>query len=853
MLRATLKSLAARKLRLGMSAFAIVIGVAFVVGSYVFTDTLNRTFNDIFGDLSADVVVRPATPEGQESWATLAGAGSSVTIPAQTVEEIGALPEVASADGEIESSSLYVLDRDGDVVGVAGAPGVAVNWYEEPTSDDEDPVLDLVEGRAPERSGEVALDDQTIDTTGYQIGDEIPMVTLGDQPRITAELVGVVRFGESGSLAGATLAAFDTATAQELFLDGENAFNRVSVTAAEGVDAESLRDTVAGLLPDNLEAMTGEAVDDETASAVEEGLGFFNTFLLIFAAIALFVGIFLILNTFSILVAQRSQEMALFRALGASRRQVTRSVMLEAVVVGLVGATLGLLLGLAVAVGLQAIFAAFGMDFGGGLVLQPRTVIVAYVVGVLVTMVAAFVPARRASKVPPVAAMRDDVVLPSSSRRNHVLSGGVLVVGGAAAMAAGLLDIAPSAAVFVGLGILAVFIGVALLAPVISVPIVRVIAGWYPKTFGTVGRLAKENALRNPRRTAATASALMIGLALVSSISVVGASANKSIDEALDRGMNAEFVIASVSGQPFSPAIADAAREIDGVSTVAVMRGSFAVIDGSQSYLSAVDPDAFNEASELTMVEGTMDLSGGGLIVDSDTADSENLAVGDTVPLDLGGSRTEQPVAGVYDGDHPLMSGYVTGLQTLEELGITPADSTVYVVTESGADLGHVQADLEEATSELPMVTVQNQEEYKASQRDQVNQLLYIVYALLGLGIVIAILGIVNTLALSVMERTREVGLLRAVGLSRRQLRTTIRLESVAIAVLGAVLGIGLGLIFGVSLQRAVADEGLDTLSVPFGQLITFVILAALVGILAAAWPARRAAKLDVLRAINTE
>ncbi|WP_129669657.1 ABC transporter permease [Phytoactinopolyspora endophytica] len=853
MLKATLKSLAARKLRLGMSAFAIVIGVAFVVGSYVFTDTLNRTFDDIFGDLSSDVVVRPATPEGQESWATLAGAGSSTTVPADLVQQIDALPEVASADGEIEDSSVFVLDKDGDVVGVAGAPGVAVNWYEEPVREGEERVLQLIDGRAPERSGEIAVDDQTIETTGYQIGDEIPLVTLGEQPRISAELVGVTRFGESGSLAGASLVAFDTGTAQELFLDGENAFNGVSVRAAEGVDAEELRDTVGSLLPDGLEAMTGDDVDEETSSAVEEGLGFFNTFLLIFAAIALFVGVFLILNTFSILVAQRSQEMALFRALGASRRQVTRSVLVEAFVVGIVGATLGLLLGLGVALGLQAIFAAFGMDFGGGLVLQPRTVIVAYVVGVLVTMVAAFVPARRASRVPPVAAMRDDVVLPDSSRRTHVLLGGILAVGGAASMAAGLLEIAPSAAVFVGVGIVAVFIGVALLAPIISVPIIRVIAGWYPKTFGTVGRLARENALRNPRRTAATASALMIGLALVSAIAVVGASANKSIEQALDDGLEAEFVMASASGQPFSPAVAEQARQTGGVATVASMRGSFAVIDGSQSYLSAIDPETFGQATELSMVEGSADLASGGAIVGDDTADSDDLAVGDTINADLGSGIEEIQIVGIYDAGNPLLGGYVVGLQTLQDLGITPADSTVYVTAESGADLGQVQADLEAATSELPMVTVQNQEEYKDSQRDEVNQLLYIVYALLGLGIIIAILGIVNTLALSVMERTREVGLLRAVGLSRRQLRTTIRLESVAIAVLGAVLGVGLGLVFGISLQRAVSDDGLDALSVPVGQLVVFILLAAAVGVLAAAWPARRAAKLDVLRAINTE
>ncbi|NED94207.1 ABC transporter permease [Phytoactinopolyspora alkaliphila] len=852
MLRATLKSLAARKLRLGMSAFAIVIGVAFVVGSFVFTDTLNRAFSDIFGDLNADVVVRPATPEGQDDWMAFMGTGASVTVSQELVDDVAALPEVERADGEVEDASVFVLDKDDKVVGVAGAPGVAVNWHDGPSADGET-VLEIVEGRAPERAGEVAIDDQTVESTGYELGDEIPMITLGDEPRITAELVGVSRFGESGSLAGASLAVFDTETAQQLFMGGEQAFNRISVTAASGVEAEELRDVLTQMLPSELEAKTGAEVDEETASAVEEGLGFFNTFLLVFAAIALFVGIFLILNTFSILIAQRTQEMALLRALGAERGQVTRSVLIEALIVGLIGSTLGLLLGLGVALLLQMAFAAFGMDIGGGLVMSPRTVIVAYAVGVLVTMIAAFVPARRASRVPPVAAMRDDVVAPTSSARRSSLLGGLLTAGGAAAMAAGLAGIAPSPVAFVGGGVLAVFIGVALLAPVISRPLVRVIAGWFPRAFGTVGRLARENALRNPRRTAATASALMIGLALVSAIAVFGASTNKSIDKALDEGMEADFVIGNAVGQPFSPAVAERARATDGVEGVAALRNTFAVVNGSQEFLMAIDPEAFGQASQLDIVDGSTDLTGGGTIVGEDKADREGLAIGEEIEVDLPAGARTVPVVGIY-AENPLLSGsYIFGFDTFEELGGPAADASVYVVAADGADLAGVQASLEQATADLPTVTVQNQEEYKQSSREEINQLLYIVYALLGLAVLIAILGIVNTLALSVMERTREVGLLRAVGLSRRQLRTTIRLESITIAVLGAVLGIGLGVIFGVSLQQAISDEGLDVLDVPVGQLAGFVVLAALVGVLAAAWPARRAARLDVLRAITTE
>ncbi|RIQ20441.1 ABC transporter permease [Jiangella rhizosphaerae] len=851
MIRATLKSLAARKLRLAMSAFAIVLGVAFVAGSYVFTDTIDRTFDDIFGGLSSDVVVRPDLP-GETDFFSGFATGTTTTIPSGLVDDVAELPGVERADGEIENQSFFVLDTDGDVMTTQGAPGIAVNWHDGPNAEG-DPVLELVDGVLPAGPGEVALDDRTFEDSGYEIGDEVQFVSSGDEPRVSAELVGVVRFGESGSLAGASLSVFETGYAQELFLDGEDAYNRISVTAADGSSAEEVRDEIGAVLPAGLEALTGADVDEETASAIEEGLGFFNTFLLVFAAIALFVGVFLILNTFSILVAQRSQEMALYRALGAVRGQVTRSVLLEAFVVGVVGSTLGLLLGLGVAQLLKSVFGAFGLELAGGLVLQPRTIVISYVVGIVVTMVAAFIPARRASKVPPIAAMRDDVVNTESSRRVHLWVGAPLTLLGAAAMATGLFADVDDAALMVGAGIFAVFIGVALLAPVLATPVLRVVAGWYPSAFGTVGRLARENALRNPRRTAATASALMIGMALVTAISIVGASANATVDRALDDGVRAQFVISNAVGQPFSPAIAQQVGQVDGVDEVVSVRMSGGIVDGDQTFLQAFDPVAYGRAADLEMVDGTDELGPGQFLIGEQQAESEGLSVGDTVRLQLPGSDEEIELAGIYAQSPLLAGGVVVSQQTLEDGAVPSLDSLLYVIADDGADLATLHDGLDEATADIPTVTVQDQEEYKQQSRDQVNQLLFLVYALLGLAVLIAVLGIVNTLALSVMERTREVGLLRAVGMSRRQLRRTIRLESIAIAVLGAVLGVALGLLFGVSLQRAIADDGLEVLSIPGGQLIVFVILAAIIGVLAAVWPARRAAKLDVLRAITTE
>jgi putative ABC transport system permease protein len=849
-LRATFKSLAARKLRLGLSAFAIVLGVAFVVGSFVFTDTLDETFERIFADSNSDVIVRPVLGEGDQFQFT---GGDARTLPAAMVDELAGVEGVDRADGVVSNQSVFVIDSEDRLVGGTGAPGIATNWNDAPAEDGSVP-LQIVEGREPRTAGEVVLEAKTADRAGYGVGDQVTLVMPGDPPQLRARLVGITDFGNGNSLAGATLTLFDTRTAQDLLLDGEDVFNSIAVTAADGTDVGQLRDRIVQTLPDGVEARTGAEVAEENEDAIQQALGFFNTFLLIFAAIALFVGIFLILNTFSILVAQRTQEMALFRALGAGRRQVTRSVLVEAVAVGVVGSTLGLLLGLGVAQLLKLAFALFGLDLGGaGLVLRPRTVFVAYAVGIVVTLVAAYVPARRAARVPPVAALRDDVVLPHTSLRMRRVLGAVLTLAGAVSMGVGLFAEVPQAGTFVGGGVAAVFVGIALLAPILGPPIVRVIAGWFPRAFGTVGLLARENAQRNPRRTAATASALMIGLALVAAMSVLGQSTNRSIDRALDDGLQAQFVVSNAVGQPFSPALADQIAGLDGVAEVARVRYNAAQADGDDVFLAAFDPAAYAQAAEFEITSGSDDLQSDAVLVSEDYAREQGVRVGEMVAIALPAATREVEVGGIFASTQLLFADLVVGLDTLESGGIRPADSTVYVVSEQGADPAEIRSGIEEAADELPMVAVKDQEAFKAEQRSQVNQLLYLVYALLGLAIIIAILGIVNTLALSVLERTREIGLLRAVGLSRPQLRRMVQLESVAIAVLGAVLGIGLGLLFGIALQRSQAESGLEVLAVPWVQLIIFVVLAALVGILAALWPAARAARLDVLRAITTE
>jgi putative ABC transport system permease protein len=849
MLRATVKSLLARKLRLAMSAFAIVLGVAFVAGSYVFTDTLDQTFDDIFAETTADIVVRP-TQTG--AGALEFSGGDARTIEPAVLDDVAAVDGVDRVNGFIESQSMFVVGADGNVVGGNGPPGIGTNWSDAPSQDGSVP-LQLVDGREPQRAGEVVLDVKTADQAGYEIGDNVTLITASDPPQVRAALVGTAEFGGGASLAGATLALFDTRTAQELILGGADGYTSVAVTATDDTDIPQVRDRIEQVIPEGVEVRTGAEVTAETADSLEEALGFFNTFLLVFAAVALLVGIFLILNTFSILVAQRTQEMALYRALGASRRQVTRSVLLEALAVGVVGSTLGLLLGLGVAQLLKLAFGLFGLDLGGaGLVLRPRTVLVAYAVGIVVTLIAAYVPARRAAMVAPVAAMRDDVALPQSSRKRHAGLGAALTAVGAIAMGAGLFFDVPQAGWLIGAGIVAVFVGVALLAPVIGPPIVRVIAAGFPRLFGTVGRLARENAQRNPRRTAATASALMIGLALVAAMSILGQSANKSIDKALDDGLNAQFVVSNAIGQPFSPAIADQIAELDGVADVSRVRYTGARVDGGDVFVAAFAPAEYTQAVDLDVSDGKLALERGDVMVSETYAEDHQVAIGDSLEMTLATGELPLQVTGIYPQGQTF-NEMAVGLEVLEVAGIRPADSLVYVMAEPGTDLAELRQGIDEATEQMPLVAVKNQEEFKADQRAQVNQLLYLVYALLGLAIIIAVLGIVNTLALSVLERTREIGLLRAVGLSRPQLRRMVRLESIAIAVLGAVLGVGLGIVFGIALQRSQASEGLEVLGIPWIQLAIFVLLAGVVGVLAALWPAYRAARLDVLRAITTE
>ncbi|AXT86472.1 ABC transporter permease [Aeromicrobium sp. A1-2] len=850
MLRVTLRNLLARKVRLVLSAFAIVLGVAFLSGSLIFTDTMGKSFDNIVSGSVSDVSVR-LTGLDLGGGFTDAVNIDSRQIPASLVPTLAAAPGVARADGSVDGQGLFVVKKNGKLLGGTGAPTLAFNYSDAPNANGDRSVL-IAQGREPSGPGEVAIDEKSATSAGYAIGDTVDMITAGAQPKVEAKLVGYAEFA-GGGLAGASLVFFDTSTAQDIFLDGADAFTSIGLTAKPGFSQQQVVDAIEPLLPQDTEAITGKKAAAEIKSIVDTALGFLNTFLLVFAAIALVVGTFLIINTFSILVAQRSRELALLRALGASRRQVTRSVLVEAAVVGLLGSTLGLGLGFGLAAGLRALFANFGLDLTGSpLVFQTSTAVFAYVVGVLVTMFAAYLPARRASRIAPVAAMRDDIALPEGSIRRRLAIGVGLAILGAVLMTTGLMGSGSSGATQVGLGIFAILIAIALMSPVLAVPVLVLMGSVYVRLFGTVGRLATQNSLRNPRRTAATASALMIGLALVTTMSVLGASINKSIDVGVKKEFTSDYLVSNAIGQPFSPTIAGDIKAVDGVRTVAATQLVSAEIDGDRINISAGDSRALGQIFDIDYLTGGPALQDGQLALVQDKADSLGVAVGDTVTLRFAAGTVPLTVSGTYTSTYVVASA-ITPFSTVAAGKVQRADSTIAVNADDGVDQVALGKRLEAATLAFPTVTVQNQEEFAQAQRSQVDQLLYLIYALLGLAIIIAVLGIVNTLALSVIERTREVGLLRAVGLGRGQLRRMVRLEAIAIAVLGALLGIAAGLLFGIVLQQAVADQGITDLAIPWTRLAVFVIVAGLVGVLAAVLPARRAAKLNVLRAITTE
>jgi putative ABC transport system permease protein len=844
-LHAAWKSLLGRKVRLLMSTFAIVLGVAFVAGTLIFTDTLNKSFVSIFDNSVGDVVVRPVGSQDAGDAAT------TLTLPADLVAKLAAVPGAARADGNVVSFGVFVIGSNNRVVGGQGAPGLGFNSTGAPAAHGVEP-LQVVKGEEPHGVDQVALDAATVRRAGYHLGDKVKLVSAGKKALLQPTLVGIADFPAGGSLNGATASLFDTASAQKLFLEGKSAFNDAWVTAKPGVSQTELRAEVAQVLPKGIQAVTGDKAADESASQLLKAISFLTIFLLVFAGISLVVGSFLIVNTFSMLVAQRSRELALLRALGASRKQVTRSVLFEAFVVGLVGSGIGLGLGVLLAVGIRALFASLGLDLSGtALVLAPRTPLAAVGVGLAVTLVAAYLPARRSSRIPPIAALRDDVAMPESSLRRRFAGGLAMVVVGAALGAVGLFADVPKTGYWVGGGALLAMLGVAVASPVIAHPILSVAAAAYGRVFGTIGVLAGQNGLRNPRRTAATASALMIGLTIATTMSIAASSTKASIDQTIARSFLGDIVISNAIGQGFSPQIATMAAKEPGVQSVTRLQYAPGKLKGERRWITGVDPTHLQSVLRLKLLQGSFsDFTAGTLLVGKKAAADRHYKVGQVLSFTFPKGVQKLRIVGIHDSE---IANYVTPLETLADAGFARQDSTLLLKLQPGADSADVKAQLEQDTANLPIITVKDQQEYAAEQRAPIDRMVLIIYALLGLALVIAVLGVVNTLGLSVVERTREIGLLRAIGVDRAQMRRMISLESVAIAVLGALLGIAMGLAFGVALTASLRDEGLEVTRVPWLNLGAYLLAAVLIGLLAARFPARRASRLDVLKAIGTE
>jgi putative ABC transport system permease protein len=872
--RVAIEQILGKKLRVVLTSLAVVLGVAFIAGTLVLTDTLGNVFDNVFASAThgVDAVVRSVAPfkdQGQNANAVRA------PVPDGLLPVIRRTPGVARAQGTMLRYAL-VLGRNGQAI-QNQAPAFGTVFRPSGTRVNES--LDFV-GRwrgapsaGPTADDQVALDIKTAGDAGYRVGDEVP-ISFSTTPARQFRLSGVFRFGGSDEgLAGATLAAFTPATGQAVFNppSQQGTWDQFDVRATAGVSETQLRDRLnaqlrsAGLRG-RYESITGTQLANEQSNNIKQNLSFFNTFLLVFALVALFVGAFIIYNTFSITVAQRTQELGLLRALGASNRQVIGSVALEALVTGVLASILGLVLGVLLVTPLRALIGAFGIKLPtGALQIQTRTIVVALLAGTLVTFVAALAPARRAARVSPVSAIRDEAVTPTSGRRRYWWGLGFALVG-LALLSLGLVGGGSNAALTVGGAAALVFIGVAMLSPLIARPVANVLTLPAQWMRSVTGLLARQNATRNPRRTATTAAALMIGLALVSLIAVFSSSSKASFSNAIDNETRADFILSPKQFLPFSAGVAQAVRNgFAAVSrqpaTVVEFRAGTALLAGSTHNLLGVSTD-FQAVSKVPVRRFDRAAFGrGGVLVWKDAGAvcganaSASCSPGSTIVIryPVGGDQ-RVPVAGIVTDRKalPFATDYIVPLTAWDQHFPQTLDQYVIVLKPSDVTTATANTIVNAAARQFGGINAQNKAQFRDSQLAQFNQILGLVYVLLLFAVIIALIGIVNTLALSIYERTREIGLLRAVGMTRVQLRRMVRGEAVIVAVFGSLLGLVIGVGFGGAIVQSLRTQRIG-LVIPVGQLIVFVVLAGLAGLLAGVLPARRAARLDVLQAIGTE
>ncbi|MGW5326212.1 ABC transporter permease [Streptomyces sp. NPDC004014] len=842
MFRTALRNVSAHKARLLMTVLAVMLGVAFVSGTLVFTNTVSDAFqkSSAKGFDQVDVAVRPKYQHSKGDQV-----GRTPELTRALLDRAAKTPGAASATGVVTGFTA-IAGKDGKLLGDGWQSAGGNYWGAK------DARYPLVGGHAPRGRGEVLIDAKSAERAGYKVGDTVRLSV--DGPVLTPRVSGVFSTDDGNVAAGGSLALFDTPTAQALF-GKKGTYDEIDVKAAAGTSQSALKAALDKALPSRLvETTTGERLAEDQAKAISASMSTMKQSLLVFAGIALFVGTFIIANTFTMLVAQRTRELALLRAVGASRRQVTRSVLVEALVVGTVAGVTGLAAGVGIGAGLRSLLGVFGASVPDGpLVISPGTVLAALAVGIVVTVLAAWLPGRRAAKIPPVAAMSS--VHAKATTKSLVLRntlGALFSAAGVAVVLAATTMDADSAQGPMGLGAVLLIIGVFILTPLLSRPLIAAAAPVL-RLFGVSGKLARQNSVRNPRRTAATASALMIGLTLITGMTVMAGSLQTSIDRMAGSAIRADYVVSMASRGPLSPDVARRLAGADGVTASSPLRNGASRIGGETEYLTGVDGAAIGRLTDLKVDDGSFTVGGSRIVVDKDRAAEHGWRVGSRLTAHFeDGAARGLTVAGIYEGND-MFNGIMLDNKVLTPHLADPADMQVMVKTEGGASDG-TKDRLEKALGSNPAILVQDKKDISNDIAKTFTLMLNMVYGLLGMAVIVAVLGVINTLAMSVFERSQEIGMLRAIGLDRRSVKRMVRLESLVISLFGGVLGIGLGVFFGWA-----AGELLGTkmptyeLVLPWGRMALFLLLAGVVGVLAALWPARRAARLNMLAAIKAE
>ncbi|WMX46679.1 FtsX-like permease family protein [Streptomyces roseicoloratus] len=842
MLRTALRNVLAHKARLLMTVLAVMLGVAFVSGTLVFTDTLSQAFRSQSAKSYDDIAVAVSAAPNQNDPNATPG------LSEETRRKIEALDGVTEATGRVHGFA-GVPDKDGKLIG-AGWSNKGTNFA--PGKDGKDSAYAFVSGAGPVEDDQIALDKETADKGGYKVGDKVRVATNG--PVETYTLAGVFTTEDGAVNAGGSLVLFDTDVAQKLFLQPGH-FMDVNVSAEPGADADRILAAVKPVVGDQADARTGQELADQQAKDIEAGLGALNQMLLGFAAIALFVGVFLISNTFTMLVAQRTKELALMRAVGASRKQITRSVLAEAGLVGLVASLVGFGLGIGLAAALRGAMNAFGLKVpAGDLVIGTTPLVSALAVGVLVTMLAAFLPGRRAAKIPPVAAMSSVHAVATTKSlvvRNTI--GAIVTALGVGAIAFGASQGGEDGRMMIAGGAFLALIGVIVLIPLLSRPVIA-LARPVLKAFGVAGTLAGQNAVRNPRRTGATASALAIGLTLVTGLSVLGATVGSAVDRMTTDQIKADYMITMASGEGLNQAALDAVKKTPGATAVSPQQAGWVQVKGDFKSVSGVTPGDVEKVLNLHVVNGSLGtLAEGRVAVDDKTAEKRGWKVGTTLPVEFADKKKgELTVGAVYEASE-FVSPLVLDVKVLNAHDPKPYIPQIFVKMDGGPSAAAEKAVMK-ALGDNPAMTVMDKKDMRDAFGGVINMMLNIMYGLLAMALIIAVLGVVNTLAMSVFERQQEIGMLRAIGLDRRRVKRMVRLEAVVISLFGAVVGIALGSFLGWAIGETLRNSLPDyALVLPWGRIGIFLLLAGLVGVLAAMWPARSAAKLNMLAAIKAE